>query len=53
LSCLLIFSFGDTILFRLEIHLGRLAWIFHAFFSTVMYACFIVGLWKHSKTPNS
>lgn len=50
LSCLLIFYFGDTIIFRLSEELSRLTWVFHAFFSIVMYTCFFIGLWKRSKT---
>ncbi len=53
LSCLLLFYFGDTILFRLSRDLSRLTWIFHAFFSTVMYTCFIIGLWMRSSTRSS
>lgn len=48
LSCLLIFYFGDTILFQLSKDLSRFTWIFHSFFSIVMYICFFVGLWKRS-----
>jgi hypothetical protein len=50
LSCLLIFYFGDTILFRFSKDLSRLTWLFHSFFSIVMYTCFFIGLWKRSKT---
>lgn len=53
LSCLLIFYFGDTILFRFSREQSRLTWVFHAIFSIVMYTCFIIGLWKHSKTRHS
>ncbi|MDR3679370.1 MAG: hypothetical protein P4L41_05340 [Flavipsychrobacter sp.] len=51
LSCLMIFYFGDTILFRLSKDLSRHTWVYHSFFSTVMYICFFAGLWKRSKTP--
>jgi len=50
LSCVLIFYFGGTLLSRFSKDLGRLTWIFHSFFSIVMYTCFIIGLWKRSKT---
>jgi len=50
LSCLLIFYFGDTILFRFSKDLSGFTWVFHAFFSIIMYTCFIIGLWKRSKT---
>lgn len=50
LSCLLIFYFGDAILSRFSKDLSGLTWIFHSFFSVVMYTCFIIGLWKRSKT---
>lgn len=52
LSCLLIFYFGDTIIFHFSLELSRFTWIFHAFFSIVMYTCFFTGLWKRSKTQN-
>jgi hypothetical protein len=52
LSCLLIFYFGDTILFCFSKDASRLTWIFHAFFSMTMYTCFLIGLWKRSKTPS-
>lgn len=52
LSCLLIFYFGDAILFRLSKNLSGLTWIFHSFFSVLMYTCFLIGLWKRSKTPH-
>lgn len=53
LSCLLIFYFGDTILFRFSRDLSRLTWLFHSFFSIVMYTCFFIGLWKRSKSQHS
>lgn len=53
LSCLLIFYFGDTILFRFSRDLSRLTWLFHSFFSIVMYTCITIGLWKRSRTQHS
>ncbi|GAA4458002.1 hypothetical protein GCM10023092_25590 [Rurimicrobium arvi] len=47
-SCLLIFYFGDTILFCFPLALSRFTWAFHALFSIVMNSCFLVGLWKRS-----
>lgn len=49
LSCLLIFFFGDTIIFRFSLALSRFTWAFHALFSIIMYTCFFIGLWKRSK----
>lgn len=47
LSCLLIFYFGDIIIFHFSRDLSRLTWIFHSFFSIIMYCCFLTGLWKY------
>lgn len=48
-SNLLFFYFGGIIMKELPISLSRNAWLIHAFFSTVMYICFIIGLWKQPK----
>ena len=53
LSCLLIFYFGDIILFRFSRDTSGITWIFHSFFSIVMYSFFIIGLWKRSRTQHS
>jgi len=52
LSCLLIFYFGDIILFRFSRDTSGITWLFHSFFSIVMYSFFIIGLWKRSKTQH-
>lgn len=52
LSCLLIYYYGDMILFHFSRSLVGLTWIFHSFFSIVMYTCFFIGLWKRSKTQH-
>lgn len=53
LSCLLIFYFGDMVLFHFAINLVGITWMFHSFFSVVMYTCFLTALWKRSKTQHS
>lgn len=53
LSCLLIFYFGDRLLFHFSPSLSGMTWIFHSFFSIVMYTCFLLGLFKWSKTLHS
>lgn len=50
LSCLLLFYLGETIVHHLSTELNKITWIFHSFFSMVMYGCFIIGLCKSSKT---
>lgn len=52
LSCLLIYYYGDIILLHFSRSLVGLTWIFHSFFSIVMYTCFFIGLWKRAKTPH-
>jgi hypothetical protein len=49
-SSLLIFYFGQVITDTFSKELNRYMWIFHAFFSLVMYSCFFVGLWKRPKS---
>jgi hypothetical protein len=50
LSCLLIYYFGNIIIGRLSLDANRITWMFHSFFSTVMYTCFLVALWKRPRT---
>lgn len=50
LSCFLIYYFSYIIVPRFSLGLRRVAWMFHAFFSVVMYSCFLLGLWKRQKT---
>lgn len=49
-SDLLIFYFGAVITQTLSTSLNQYTWVFHSFFSIVMYTCFIIGLWRRSKT---
>lgn len=49
-SSLLIFYFGTVITQAFSRYLNLYTWVFHSFFSMVMYTCFFVGLWKRSKT---
>lgn len=49
-SSLLIFYFGAIITQSFSKTLNLQTWVFHSFFSIVMYTCFLVGLWKRSKT---
>ena len=49
-SSMLIFYFGSVITHTFSRYLNLYAWIFHSFFSIVMYTCFFIGLWKRSKT---
>lgn len=48
-SSILIFYFGAVIT-AFSRNLNLYTWIFHSFFSIVMYTCFFIGLWKRSKT---
>lgn len=49
-SSLLIFYFGAGIIRAFPRTLNLQTWVLHAFFSTVMYTCFLIGLWKRSET---
>ncbi|MCW3465005.1 hypothetical protein [Chitinophaga nivalis] len=49
-SSILLFYFGSVITHAFSRSLSLYAWIFHSFFSIVMYSCFFIGLWKRSKT---
>lgn len=49
LSSFLIYYFSNIMIVSFTLGLRRSAWLFHAFFSTVMYSCFLIGLWKRSK----
>lgn len=48
-SSMLIFYFGSIITQSFSRNLNLYTWIFHSFFSIVMYTCFFIGLWKRSK----
>ncbi|SEW44376.1 hypothetical protein SAMN05428988_5752 [Chitinophaga sp. YR573] len=49
-SSMLIFYFGSVITSTFTRNLNLYTWVFHSFFSIVMYTCFFIGLWKRSKT---
>ena len=49
-SSLLIFYFDAAILRAFAGTLNLYPWVFHSFFSMVMYTCFVIGLWKRSGT---
>jgi hypothetical protein len=48
-SSLLIFYFGDFFTKQFSVYYNQYTWMFHTFFSVVMYSCFFVGLWKRPK----
>lgn len=45
-SSLIIFYFGDFITRYSRSELTNFTWILNALFSTIMYCCFFVGLWR-------
>lgn len=49
-SDVLIFYFGSVITQSFSRILSLYTWVFHSFFSMVMYTCFFIALWKRSKT---
>lgn len=49
-SNLLIYYFGSVITRSFSQSLNLYTWVFHSFFSVVMYLCFFIGLWKRPKT---
>jgi|SRR5690349_10560748 len=49
-SSMLIFYFGAIITNTFSRNNNLVTWLFHSFFSIVMYTCFFIGLWKRSKT---
>lgn len=49
LSSLLIYYFSNVTIFGATAAIRKYPWIFHSFFSIVMYCCFLIGLWKRSK----
>jgi hypothetical protein len=48
-SVLLLFYFDATITRIFSKNINQYTWVFHSFFSVVMYTCFFIGLWKRSK----
>lgn len=49
-SNIVLFYFGDIIMDRtFPNQIGKLAMLPHSFFSTVMYTCFSIGIWKSPK----
>lgn len=51
-SNILLFYFGELIMETFSKELSRYLWILHSVFSDIMYACFLIGLWKQSKPHN-
>jgi hypothetical protein len=49
-STLLLFYFGNTIMKVYSVSISAYTWIFHSFFSVVMYIFFFISLWKQAKT---
>jgi hypothetical protein len=47
-STLLLFFFGSSIMRSYSVDLSAYTWIYHSFFSIILYICFIVGLWKQA-----
>jgi hypothetical protein len=48
-SNLLLFYFGNIINKSFPIYLSQYTWLLHNFFSSIMYACFFIALWKRPK----
>lgn len=48
-SALLLFYFSKMIVNEFSILVNQYAWMLNSFFITVMYICFIIGLWKRPK----
>lgn len=48
-SSLIIFYLGNVLAVSSPSALVKYAWVFHAFFSVVMYIFFIIGLWKRPR----
>lgn len=48
-SSLLLFYYGKFIMHFLPIVISKYIWVLHAFFSSVMYLCFFIGLWKRPR----
>jgi hypothetical protein len=46
LSSLIIFYFGNLLAVHSTSIFIKYTWAFHAFFSIIMYTCFIIALWK-------
>lgn len=48
-SNLIIFYFGELIVHSITEDWSRRTWILHAIFSSVMYFCFFMGIWKNQQ----
>lgn len=48
-SNLLVFYFGDYFIRNFLPEISTYTWVFHAFFTVVMYICFFIGLWKQMR----
>ncbi len=51
-STLLLFYFGD-LLMALSVQASQYSWLYHAFFTVLMYSCIIIGLWKQASRLTS
>lgn len=47
-STLCLFYFGDVIMRLFSVDSSAYAWIFHSFFSILMYTLFFIGLWRQT-----
>ncbi len=52
-SALILFYFGELIMHALPAELSQRTWLLHSLFSTVMYVCFFLGIWKRPKPSTS
>lgn len=52
-STLLLFYFGNSIMKLYSVSISAYTWMFHSFFSTVMYIFFFISLWKQVKMSRS
>ena len=49
LSSLLIFYFGDFLTRNFSPTINQYTWALHTLFSTAMYTCFFIGLWRRPR----
>lgn len=49
-SCLLLFYSGEIFTRLFSLAINQYTWIYHSFFSVIMYTCFLFGLWKRRRT---
>ncbi|MCB9235538.1 MAG: hypothetical protein H6581_28035 [Bacteroidia bacterium] len=48
-SSILLFYFGKVIIDTFSQEISLYSWIMHSFFATIMYICFLIGLWTHPR----